>query len=183
MNVGQVRRFNRLVTQRVGALQEDYLARGRPLGEDRLLWEIRADGCDVRSLRARLDLDSGYVSRLLRSLERAGLVRVEPSAADARVRMARLTSEGLAERRVLDARSDQLAAAILEPLSEGQRERLIAAMDEVTRLLTASMVRVEVTDPRLPAAQYCLAESSPSSGDGSRPASIRLAASPRTTPS
>jgi DNA-binding MarR family transcriptional regulator/GNAT superfamily N-acetyltransferase len=158
MNVGQVRRFNRLVTQRVGALQEDYLARGRPLGEDRLLWEIGADGCDVRSLRARLDLDSGYVSRLLRSLERAGLVRVEPSAADARVRMARLTSEGLAERRVLDARSDQLAAAILEPLSEGQRERLIAAMDEVTRLLTASMVRVEVVDPRLPAAQYCLSE-------------------------
>jgi len=63
MGVTEVRRFNRLVTQRVGALQEDYLARGRPLGEDRLLWEIGPDGCDVRSLRARLDLDSGYVSR------------------------------------------------------------------------------------------------------------------------
>jgi len=158
MGVTEVRRFNRLVTQRVGALQEDYLARGRPLGEDRLLWEIGPDGCDVRSLRARLDLDSGYVSRLLRSLERAGLVRVEPGAADGRVRMARLTSDGLAERRVLDARSDELAAAILEPLSKGQRERLIAAMDDVTRLLTASMVRVELVDPRLPAAQYCLAE-------------------------
>jgi ribosomal protein S18 acetylase RimI-like enzyme/DNA-binding MarR family transcriptional regulator len=156
MDVAQVRRFNRLVTQRVGALQEDYLARGRPLGEDRVLWEIGADGCDVRTLRARLDLDSGYLSRLLRSLTSAGLVQVEPSAADARVRMARLTKKGLAERRVLDARSDELAASILEPLDERQRARLTVAMDEVTRLLTASMVRVEVVDPRLPVAQYCL---------------------------
>jgi ribosomal protein S18 acetylase RimI-like enzyme/DNA-binding MarR family transcriptional regulator len=156
MGVVEVRRFNRMVTQRVGALQEDYLARGRPLGEDRVLWEIGADGCDVRSLRARLDLDSGYLSRLLRSLTTAGLVQVEPSSADARVRMARLTKKGLAERRVLDARSDELAASILEPLDERQRARLTAAMDEVTRLLTASMVRVEVVDPRLPAAQYCL---------------------------
>ncbi|WP_432883927.1 GNAT family N-acetyltransferase [Kribbella sp. CA-245084] len=156
MGVVEVRRFNRMVTQRVGALQEDYLARGRPLGEDRVLWEIGADGCDVRTLRARLDLDSGYMSRLLRSLTSAGLVQVEPSAADARVRMARLTKKGLAERRVLDARSDDLAASILEPLDERQRARLTAAMDEVTRLLTASMVRVEIVDPRLPIAQYCL---------------------------
>jgi ribosomal protein S18 acetylase RimI-like enzyme/DNA-binding MarR family transcriptional regulator len=156
MGVVEVRRFNRMVTQRVGALQEDYLARGRPLGEDRVLWEIGADGCDVRTLRARLDLDSGYLSRLLRSLTSAGLVQVAPSAADARVRMARLTKKGLAERRVLDARSDELAASILEPLDERQRARLTVAMDEVTRLLTASMVRVEVADPRLPVAQYCL---------------------------
>ncbi|MEV4265013.1 MarR family winged helix-turn-helix transcriptional regulator [Kribbella sp. NPDC049584] len=156
MDVVGVRRFNRMVTQRVGALQEDYLARGRPLGEDRVLWEIGADGCDVRTLRARLDLDSGYLSRLLRSLTGAGLVQVEPSAADARVRIARLTKKGLAERRVLDARSDELAASILEPLDERQRARLTAAMDEVTRLLTASMVRVEIVDPRLPVAQYCL---------------------------
>ncbi|TDW60934.1 MarR family winged helix-turn-helix transcriptional regulator [Kribbella pratensis] len=156
MDVVGVRRFNRMVTQRVGALQEDYLARGRPLGEDRVLWEIGAEGCDVRTLRARLDLDSGYLSRLLRSLTSAGLVQVEPSAADARVRMARLTKKGLAERRVLDARSDELAASILEPLDERQRARLTAAMDEVTRLLTASMVRVEIVDPRLPVAQYCL---------------------------
>lgn len=126
------------------------------MGEDRVLWEIGVDGCDVRSLRARLDLDSGYLSRLLRSLEGDGLVRVEPSAVDARVRIARLTPQGTAEREVLDERSDELAASILEPLSERQQERLVAAMDEVSRLLTASLVRVEVVDPRLPAAQYCL---------------------------
>jgi hypothetical protein len=54
-------------------------------------------------------------------------------AADARVRMARLTQQGAAERRVLDERSDQLAASILEPLDEAQQERLVAAMTEVER--------------------------------------------------
>src|SRR5689334_19592534 len=96
--IAQVRSFNRSVTQRVGALSEGFLARGRPLGQARLLWEIGPDGCDLRALRSRLDLDSGYLSRLLRSLEAAGLVTVGRSDADGRVRTARLTRRGLAER-------------------------------------------------------------------------------------
>ena len=67
--VEQVRRFNRIVTERIGALNEEYLARARPLGASRVLWEIGNGVDDVRALRARLDLDSGYLSRLLRSLE------------------------------------------------------------------------------------------------------------------
>jgi hypothetical protein len=66
--VAQVRSFNRAVTERVGALETGYLGRGRPLGEARLLWEIGHSGADVRELRQRLGLDSGYASRLLRSL-------------------------------------------------------------------------------------------------------------------
>src|SRR3954471_17796780 len=93
--VDAVRRFNRTVTQRVGALQDGYLSRGRSLGESRVLWEIE-EGCDVRELRARLDLDSGYLSRLLRSLEAAGLVVVEPAAQDRRIRTTRLTKAGTA---------------------------------------------------------------------------------------
>src|ERR1700729_168475 len=92
--VSQVRRFNRTVTQRVGALDAEFLARDRPLGQARLLWEIGPDGADGRSLRARLDLDSGYLSRLLRALEADGLVAVDDSAADGRVRTARLTPAG-----------------------------------------------------------------------------------------
>src|ERR687895_1770659 len=107
--VAQVRRFNRVVTQRVGALDDHYLARDRPLGEARVLWEVGPDGCDVRSLRSRLDLDSGYLSRLLRSLEGGGLITVEPSEPDKRIRTARPTSAGLAERGVLHHRSDALA--------------------------------------------------------------------------
>ncbi len=51
--VGRVRRFNRAVTERVGALDETYLGRGRPLAETRLLWEIGPDGADVRDVRTR----------------------------------------------------------------------------------------------------------------------------------
>src|SRR5882757_11104151 len=115
--VSRVRRFNRTVTQRVGALQDRYLGSGRPLGEARVLWEIGPGGRDVRSLRAELGLDSGYLSRLLRSLESAGLVTVESSDADRRVRLAQLTEAGLAERRTLDQRSDEVAEALLVPLS------------------------------------------------------------------
>jgi DNA-binding MarR family transcriptional regulator len=157
MHAAQVRRFNRTVTQRVGALDDSYLARDRPLGECRLLWEI-GDGCDVRDLRARLELDSGYVSRLLGRLQAAGLVTVEPGAADRRVRTARLTAAGRRERAELDRRSDELAEALLAPLSERRRERLVAAMAEVERLLTASLVRIEVVDPEDPRARFCLAQ-------------------------
>ncbi len=153
--VARVRRFNRLVTQQVGALNDRFLARDRPLGESRLLWEI-GDGRDVRALRTALDLDSGYVSRLLRSLEAAGLVTTEPSAADRRVRLARLTEAGWAERRLLDVRSDELAAELLSTLPGRQRERLVAAMGEVERLLAAATVQFAPTDPEEPAAQHCL---------------------------
>lgn len=151
----QVRSFNRVVTQSVGALQDRYLARRLPLGEARLLWEI-GDGCDVRELRRRLELDSGYLSRLLRSLQAAGLVAVEPGREDRRVRTARLTARGRRERAALDERSDELARRLLEPLSETQRERLVAAMAEVERLLTAGLVRVDVVDPEDERARWCL---------------------------
>ena len=80
--VSQVRRFNRTVTQRIGALSDAFLDRGRPLGQARLLWEIGPDGSDLRLLRSRLDLDSGYLSRLLRALEHDGLIVVRQSGTD-----------------------------------------------------------------------------------------------------
>ena len=154
--VSQVRSFNRTVTQRIGALNDAFLSRDRPLGQARLLWEIGLDGSDVRRLRSRLDLDSGYLSRLLRALENDGLVVVEPSGADGRVRTVRLTAAGLAERAVLDQRSDEAAAAILGPLSPRQRTRLVRSMAETERLLTASAVEVTERDPRDPGARSCL---------------------------
>ena len=156
--VPDVRRFNRTVTQRLGVLTDRFLARDRSLGEARLLWEIGPDGRDVRSLRTDLDLDSGYVSRLLRSLEAAGLVEVQAKETDRRVRRAHLTGAGTAERAVLDERSDELAVSLLEHLSDGQRRRLVEAMAEVERLLTASMVKVAPADPAHPHARHCLQE-------------------------
>jgi DNA-binding MarR family transcriptional regulator/N-acetylglutamate synthase-like GNAT family acetyltransferase len=156
--IAKVRRFNRTVTQRVGALNDHYLARGRALGEARVLWEIGERGCDVRALRARLDLDSGYLSRLLRSLQAAALITVGVSDHDKRLRTARLTRKGMAERAVLDERSQFLARSMLDPLTDAQRERLVAAMGEVERLLTAALVEMESVDPAHRDAQHCLRE-------------------------
>src|SRR3954470_3712298 len=150
--VDEVRRFNRTVTQRVGALSDRFLSRDRPLGASRVLWEIGAGGREVRALRARLGLDSGHLSRLLRTLEADGLVLVEPDAADRRVRVARLTRRGRKERALLDARSDELAGAILAPLDDAERAELLAAMATVERLLAVEIRRV---DPRHPDAVRC----------------------------
>jgi DNA-binding MarR family transcriptional regulator/GNAT superfamily N-acetyltransferase len=154
--IKQVRLFNRLVTQRVGALQDSYLSRGRPLGEARLLFEIGVDGGDVRDLRARLNLDSAYVSRLLRSLEAQGLVRVEKQAGDARVRRAILTTNGRAEFDGYDAQSDELAVSILDPLDVAQRSRLIAAMTEVRHLLNSASIKITIARPGDKDARWCL---------------------------
>lgn len=155
--IKQVRRFNRTVAERVGVLQDHYLDGTRPYGQARLLWQIGDGGThDVRSVRARLGLDSGYASRLLRALERDGLVTVEPHAEDRRVRTVRLTEAGWRERAHLDDRSDALAASLLDPLDAKQRDRLLAAMEEVERLLTASVVSLDVLDPDHPDAVHCL---------------------------
>jgi DNA-binding MarR family transcriptional regulator/GNAT superfamily N-acetyltransferase len=154
--VEQVRSFNRIVTQRVGVLDDRYLGRNRPLGEDRVLWEIGTEGCEVRALRSRLGLDAGHLSRLLRSLEAAGLVRTEPSPADGRIRVARLTSRGLKERAVLDGRSDELAESMLAPLDAGQRDELVAAMRTVRRLLATEAIEIRRVDPNGPDARSCV---------------------------
>jgi DNA-binding MarR family transcriptional regulator/GNAT superfamily N-acetyltransferase len=151
-----IRRFNRTVTQSIGALDEQYLSRDRSLGLSRLLWEIDPQGSEVRVLRSRLALDSGYLSRQLRRLESSGLVRTDQASEDGRVRKVRLTEAGVAERLVLDRASDELATSILDPLSRSQRDRLVAAMTEVELLLMAAQTRIEITDPRDPDARYCL---------------------------
>lgn len=155
--VTQVRRFNRLVTQRAGALDVHFLGRDRPLGASRVLWEIGRRGADLRDLRARLGLDSGYLSRLVQSLVSAGLVTVGAGADDERVRRADLTPAGLAELDEMNRRSDQAAEATLTPLTESQRERLVAAMVEVQRLLQAAGTRIARVDPASREARWCVA--------------------------
>src|SRR5918911_1278452 len=153
--VAQVRRFNRMVTRHVGALDERFLERQRPLAQARLLWEIGTEGAEVVLLRSRLGVDSGQMSRMLRALERDELVTVTPSAGDARVRVVRLTHKGVAERAVLDERSDARAATVLGRLDDAQRGELVRAMRTVERLLAAALVEFRQGDPANPDAQRC----------------------------
>lgn len=155
--VERVRSFNRTVTRHIGALDDHFLGRDRSLGASRLLFEIGShDGIEIRALRSRLGLDSGYASRLLRSLEREKLIRIERSPSDARVSRVRITPAGREELADLNRLSDAGAAATLEPLSQSQREALLSAMATVERLLTAGAVQLEVADPVSPSAIYCL---------------------------
>jgi DNA-binding MarR family transcriptional regulator/GNAT superfamily N-acetyltransferase len=154
--VEQVRSFNRIMTERIGVLNDHFLGRDHPLGEARLIWEIGEQGTTVRALRRRLGLDSAYVSRLLRSLERQGLVTVVAGGSDGRVRQVHLTEAGLHERSELDHRADTFARSLLEPLGERERVKLAAAMAQVERLLIASMVEIAVADPTSADARWCL---------------------------
>ena len=147
-DIDLVRGFNRLVTRQLGALDDPYLGR-RPLGECRVLYEIGLDGASARDVRARLGLEPAYLSRLVRSLERDGLV--EEASGELR-----LTTRGRSLLRELDRDSDELAASVLAPLSDEQRVRLTRAQGEVRRLLAVSMVSVAGEDPASEDARWCL---------------------------
>jgi GNAT superfamily N-acetyltransferase/DNA-binding MarR family transcriptional regulator len=147
-DIERVRGFNRLVTRQIGVLDDPYMGR-RPLGECRVLYEIGLGGATARDVRARLGLDAGYLSRLIGSLARDGLLEERDGEL-------RLTPAGRSLLHELDRGSDELAASVLAPLSDEQRERLARAQAEVRRLLAVSMVSVAVEDPASADARWCL---------------------------
>ena len=155
-HIDQIRRFNRAITLRMGTLDDSFLDLGRPFGEARLLYEIGPDGAEIRDLRARMGLDSGYVSRLLRGLERQGLIRTKPSDADGRVRVARLTDAGRVVYADVDRAGDTFAAEVLAPLTPAERTRLVAAMNDVEKLMRAFAIRIGPESAAGADAQTCL---------------------------
>ena len=126
-DIARLRRFNRAVTREVGALETSYLGRGRPLGAARVLQLVRAEGTDIAEIRQRLDLDSGLLSRLLRSLEAESLLVVETDPADRRRRIARTTPAGQAEQQAYEALGYAKAAQTLARAGARQ-QAVIAAM-------------------------------------------------------
>jgi DNA-binding MarR family transcriptional regulator/N-acetylglutamate synthase-like GNAT family acetyltransferase len=148
--VAALRAFNRFYTNEIGVLQEDFLHTPYSLAEARVLFELaQAEHAEVADLRRRLDIDAGYLSRILGRLETAGLVARERSPADARRQIARLTARGREEFAVLDERSAAKAVELLEPLDDGAQRRLVSSMDAIRTLLRGD-VRGEVVlrEPR-----------------------------------
>jgi DNA-binding MarR family transcriptional regulator len=117
-DIAAIRAFNRFYTARVGALRDGLLSTAHPLPEARILYELgRCEAIDAGDLRRSLELDAGYLSRLLARLQEQGLVARERSAADARRQRVALTERGREAYATLDARSSAEIGALLEGLS------------------------------------------------------------------
>ncbi|MEV4533501.1 helix-turn-helix domain-containing GNAT family N-acetyltransferase [Asanoa sp. NPDC049518] len=134
--VARIRAFNRFYTRVIGVLGESLLDTPYSLSEARVLFELaQAERVEVVDLRSALGLDAGYLSRVLTRFEADGLAERSRSAADGRRQVVALTSAGRAAARDLDARSRADVGTLLEPLAEGQRRRLLGAMDAIQDVL------------------------------------------------
>src|SRR3954453_21322921 len=131
-----IRAFNRFYPPRVGALRDGLLATAHPLPEARVLYELgQRERTDTGDLRRTLDLDAGYLNRLLARLEEQGLVARERSAGDARRQVVGLTPSGRGAFATLDRRSADEIATVLDGLAAHDRARLRVAMDTVREVL------------------------------------------------
>lgn len=155
-DIARLRRFNRAVTREVGALDHSYLGRGRPLGAARVLQLVTEAGTEVALIRDRLALDSGLMSRLLRSLEEEGLVITATDPADRRRRVARLTPAGAAENAAYRDIGHAAAEATLARAG-GQTSALLQAMDLIATQLLHDVTEIVEADPDTPEALGCLA--------------------------
>ncbi len=139
--VAQVRTFNRFYTKVIGVLESGLAGTPHSLTEARVLYELaHADGdraatMDVAGLRRLLDLDAGYLSRILGRFESAGLVTREPSASDARSRLVRLTDRGRSAFADLDTAQVAAVERLLAPVGDADGRRLLAAMDTIRQTL------------------------------------------------
>lgn len=137
--VDAVRRFNRFYTRRVGALGEGHLDTPFSLTEARVVYELAQRGtATATELGQELDLDAGYLSRILRGFQERGLIDRRPSASDARQTHLSLTSAGRAAFAQLDAAARGDVGAMLNALSAVEQDRLVRAMGTVERVLGAA---------------------------------------------
>src|SRR5438067_176967 len=134
--INAVRRFNRFYTRRIGVLQQGLSGSPFPLTEARVLYELaHRDAPTAAELRRALDIDPGYLSRILKAFERRGLLRRRKSKADGRQSHLELTPQGRKAFAPLNARSHQEVGGILSDLSSVEQERLVAAMATIETLL------------------------------------------------
>jgi DNA-binding MarR family transcriptional regulator/GNAT superfamily N-acetyltransferase len=154
-HVATLRAFNRFYTRRIGVLDERLYGAAFTLPQSRVLWELaHHDGITAGELARELDLDPGYLSRLLTTLKGKRLVRAQRSPADARQSVLTLTAAGRRAFAPIDAHSQAQVSALLAPLDEPNRRRLLQATGTIESLLGA---------PRADRAPYLIR--SPQPGD------------------
>jgi DNA-binding MarR family transcriptional regulator/GNAT superfamily N-acetyltransferase len=140
--IDAVRRFNRFYTGRIGALNEGLLHSKFTLTESRLLWELaHHEHVTATELARTLDLDAGYLSRLLSGFSERGLIKRTRSSADARHQHLRLSAAGRRAFAPLDTRSQAEVGALLRTLAEAQQQQLLQSMTHIETLLAGPAER------------------------------------------
>jgi DNA-binding MarR family transcriptional regulator/GNAT superfamily N-acetyltransferase len=147
--IDAIRRFNRFYTRIIGALDEGHLDSAYSLAQVRLLYELaHRDDATATDLGRDLGLDAGYLSRMLRELERERLVSRTLSKSDGRQSHLALTAAGRRAFRELDVRAKKAIAALVEPLPDAGRRAVVAAMGTIESALSPTMVPIVVRDHR-----------------------------------
>ena len=135
--VASFRRFNRFYTRTIGTLREGLLESEYSLTEVRVLYELSTRKVpSAKEIASELSLDTGYLSRILRKFQDAGLLGRETSASDARQTLLKLTKRGNAVFDELNQRSTQQAHALLDELTPSKRSDLIRSMHAIEDVLT-----------------------------------------------
>ncbi|WP_395699924.1 GNAT family N-acetyltransferase [Aquabacterium sp.] len=138
--VAALRRFNRFYTQRIGVLHERLHGSGFTLAESRVLWELShlpagEPGISAAALARTLDLDPGYLSRLLKAMKARKLLRLQPAPGDARQQLLSLSAAGRRAFAPVDAGSQAQMAEVLASVPAVDQPRLLAAMQTIEHLL------------------------------------------------
>ena len=158
-SIAAVRQFNRFYTRQIGVLRKNYLDSPYSLGEMRVLYELaHADQLTASDIARALDLDAGYLSRLLRNFEKRGLISRKTSKKDGRQSHLALTAHGRKLFAPMEERSQRDAGAMLDKLEHSQQTQIVAAMTSIETLLTNGQEVKSGAQPR-----YTLRE--PRAGD------------------
>jgi len=144
-HISAVRRFNRFYTRQIGVLRKTYLDSPYSLGEMRVLYEIaHGEGVTASDIAKALDLDAGYLSRVLRNFEKRGLIVRKAAPADARQSHLTLSARGRKTFAPAEERSQRDVAAMLKNLGAAQQKKLVAAMRTIESLLNGEAPAGEI---------------------------------------
>ena len=134
--IDRIRSFNRFYTNIIGLLDQHFLDSLFSLTEGRVLYEIcKTEECSAKKIREKIVIDEGYLSRILDSFVKRGLIRKNPSSKDGRLQIILPTEKGKREFSNLNDNSNKMISQMIEKLSEEERENLLNKMEGIRILL------------------------------------------------
>lgn len=141
--IQQIREFNRFYTAQIGILNRNYLDTGYSVTENRIFYELYSrQEVSANQLSDMLQLDKGYISRILSNFEKNGLITRLPAGSDRRKFHIHLTQKGQAEARRLIGVTNQMLSQMLAPLDDETCQGLCQAMDYITKTLKPEEIEI-----------------------------------------